>query len=139
LIRTLLAASLLATTTAAAQTRPRLPNDSVAIARKYATWITTNRFDSLIAHRAPGDPNTVTATEMSDRYAQVWARVGTEATLVEERWVRRNGQRQYWRVARYSDFADEPVVLRVVINPDGSYGGDGINPLSRVPPIDPEP
>ena len=39
----------------------------------------------------------------------------------------------------HSDFADEPIVLRLVIMPDGKLGGMGINPLSQVPPIDPEP
>lgn len=76
---------------------------------------------------------------MADFLAQASARAGTEASLVEERWVRRNGDRQYWRISRFTDFTDEPVVLRIIILPTGEWGGMGFNPLSRVPPVDPEP
>lgn len=77
--------------------------------------------------------------ELIDRMAQMAARVGTETQLVEERWIRRNGMRQFWHIARFSDFTMEPVAVRVVIMPDGSWGGYGVNPLSRAPAPDPEP
>ena len=76
---------------------------------------------------------------MAEQFGQFTSQMGNEAQLVEERWVRRNGNRQYWRIARYTDFADEPIALRLVIMPDGSLGGIGLNPLSRVPEIDREP
>ena len=81
-----------------------------------------------------GSPSAIT-----DQFAQIAAQIGNEVQVVEERWVRRNGNRQYWRVARFSDFADEPVVLRIVISPSGEMTGVGFNPLSQVPPIDAEP
>ena len=122
----------------AAPARHQLPNDSLQIARKYANWLWTNQADSLVAHQVAdsGAPN---AQQIMDRVAQMTARVGTEQQLIEERWVRRNGERQYWRIARFSDFTDEPAVLRIVIMADGKIGGMGFNPLSRVPPVDQEP
>jgi hypothetical protein len=123
---------------AAPVVRQKLPNDSVAIARKYASWIWSSQVDSLIAHMVP-DTSAPNRQQITDQFARMSARVGTEAQLVEERWVRRNGERQYWRIARFTDFTDEPVALRIVIMPDGRMGGMGFNPLSRVPAVDPEP
>lgn len=125
----------------AAQTAPRqpLPNDSLAIARHYALWIWSNQLDSLMAHSPEADRTPQNRQEMSDGIAQMQARLGNEVAVVEERWVRRNGNRQYWRVATFSTFIDEAVVLRIVIAPNGEIMGVGMNPLSRVPPIDPEP
>lgn len=120
---------------AAPAPRMPLPNDSVAIARRYIDWMYSGRFDSLVAHMPPGG----TAAELETRWASIVARAGTEASLVQERWVMRGGKRQYWRVARFSDFADEPVVVRLVIERDGSLGGIGVNPESATPPVDPEP
>ena len=133
-----LAAQTPAAPTAATPRQP-LPADSLQIARKYAQWFWTNNFDSINAHVPPADRRPEKREELSGTLAQISARVGTETQLVEERWVRRNGLRQYWRIARFSDFTDEPVALRIVITQDGSWGGVGVNPLSRVPPIDPEP
>jgi hypothetical protein len=131
----LTAGPLLAQTTA----RPPLPNDSLAIARRYAAWTWSSQVDSLLAHSPAAERTADNRQQMVDDIAQMKARAGNEMTLVEERWVRRNGNRQYWRVAMFSDFIDEPVVLRIVIAPNGEMIGMGLNPLSRVPPIDPEP
>ena len=65
------------------------------------------------------------------------AQAGSETQLVEERWVRRNGKRQYWRKGVYSN-ASEPILLRLVILPDGALGGIGLSPASQPPPIEPE-
>lgn len=114
----------------------RLPADSLAIARRYFTWLQTSRFDSLVANMpAEGRPG---LADVENQWASFTARAGSEVELVAERWVRRSGRRQYWRVARYSDFTQENIVVRLVIMPDGSLGGLGMNPESRTPPIDPE-
>jgi len=119
--------------------RQPLPNDSLAIARRFATWIWTSQVDSLLAHSPAAERTTENRQQMLDGIAQMQSRVGNEVLLVEERWVRRNGNRQYWRIARFSDFADEAVALRIVISPSGEMMGVGINPLSQVPSVDPEP
>jgi hypothetical protein len=116
----------------------RLPADSVEIARKYANWFLTYQADSLFAHLPPDARQQAgSAAEMNDQMLQFAAHAGTETELVEERWVRRNGKRQYWRKGVYS-VAPEPVLLRLVILPDGSLGGIGFSPASQPPPIDPE-
>jgi hypothetical protein len=118
--------------------RAPLPNDSLAIARRYALLTWGNQVDSLMAHTPVAERTPQNRQEMVDGIAQMQAHIGTETALVEERWVRRNGNRQYWRVAMFSDFLDEPVVLRIVIAPNGEIMGMGLNPLSQVPPVDPE-
>lgn len=115
-----------------------LPTDSVEIGRKYVQWFYTGQADSLYAHLPASDRQQLTPSVLADAMAQLAARAGTEVELVEERWVRRNGRRQYWRVARFSD-APENVMLRLVILPDGTLGGIGMNPASQPPPVDPEP
>jgi hypothetical protein len=121
---------------AAGQAMTKLPNDSMAIARRYVSWLWSNQADSLLAH-SPRDTS-VTREQISNQLAQISAQIGTEQEVVEEKWVRRNGRRQYWRTARFSDFTQEPVVLRLVILPDGRMAGMGLNPLSAVPPTEPD-
>jgi len=56
--------------------------------------------------------------------------------VVEERFVKRNGQTQYWRTSKYS-LPSEPIMLRWVLNAKGEILGMGLNPASQAPPIDP--
>lgn len=129
-----------ATPATAPTVRAPLPNDSLALARKYATWFATSQADSIFNHLPAGaQAQAGSAANITAQFGQVTSQIGNEAQLVEERWVRRNGMRQYWRIARYTDFAEEPFVLRIVILPDGGLGGIGMNPLSQVPQVDPEP
>ena len=124
---------------AAPATAPqRLPADSLDIARPFANWFLTYQADSLFAHLPPDAKQQVgSSADMSKQMMQFAAQAGTETELVEERWVRRNGKRQYWRKAVYS-IAPEPVLLRLVILPDGTLGGIGLSQASQPPPIDPE-
>ena len=64
-------------------------------------------------------------------------RIGMENDLVEERWMKRNGRRQYVRVLHGTEFTQEPVMLRWVLIPGRLVGGVGLNPLSRAPAADP--
>ena len=128
------------TASTAPSPRPKpaqLPADSLEIARKYTVWIYTAQSDSLIAHmdsasRAePGQANRITSDA-----ADLAARAGTETKIVEEKFITRNGARQYWRTATFSSFP-EPLLVRVVIGPKGEYFGRGFGPASKAPPIDP--
>lgn len=135
-----IAAQTAQTVSTAPAIRAPLPADSVALARKYATWFATSQADSIFNHLPASTQATVgSAAAIADQFGQVTSQLGNEAQLVEERWVRRNGNRQYWRIARYTDYAQEPFVLRIVILPDGALGGIGLNPLSQAPAVDPEP
>ena len=110
--------------------------DSLLLARKATIWFYTARFDSLIAHH---DSAARADSTLSSRYTQqlmfLTERAGTETEVLEEKFVRRNGQPQYWRTARFTDFA-EPLLIRWVIVA-GEIAGMGMGPLSQAPPIDP--
>lgn len=115
---------------------PKRP-DSLAVARQYTAWFYTGEVDSLMAHHAADVPRDSTLRRrVTQSMEQLALRAGTETSVIEEKFVKRNGRTQYWRTAKFTDFA-EPILLRWVINPDGSIGGVGMGPLSQAPPIDP--
>jgi hypothetical protein len=114
----------------------RLPDDSLAIGRRYATWFLTSQIDSLTANMSAGTLTALGGRDgLTQRMAEIAARAGQVTGVVEERFVWRNGQRQYWRVVNTTGVS-EPVAIRIVISPKGEMIGFGANPLSSVPPID---
>ena len=116
----------------------KLDNDSLEFARQVTLWFYSGVVDSLWAHTSP---EWQAAMESKDRWSAMFGdfiqRLGSETELVEERWMKRNGQRQYVRVLRAAEFSAEPVAIRWVILPGKLLGGAGMNPLSRMPPADP--
>jgi len=131
-VHLILLMALLQAPTAASQ-KP----DSLALARQYTVWFYTNQVDSLIAHySADTRRDTTLRRDIAAQMEQLALRAGTETGVVEEKFVKRNGRTQYWRTAKFTDFA-EPILLRWVINPDGTIGGMGLGPKSQAPPIDP--
>jgi hypothetical protein len=123
---------------AAPRAKPaRLPADSMELARKYTAWFYTGQGDSLALHGAADAKAQMTRDFYIQALAEITARAGVEDSVLEEKFVTRNGARQYWRTAKFSDF-EEPVQIRWVITPAGEIAGLGMNPASRAPPIDPE-
>ena len=116
---------------------PKLDYDSVAFARQLTNWFYAGETDSLFAHSPPEMQAQMTKEAWAQAMMQFTGRVGSEASLVEERWVKRNGKRQYWRILRGTDFTDEPVMLRWALLPGKMMAGVGMNPASQAPPIDP--
>jgi hypothetical protein len=115
---------------------PQRP-DSLALARQYTVWFYTGEVDSLIKHHAAdAQRDTTLRRNLSAQVEQLAMRAGTETAVIEEKFVKRNGRTQYWRTAKFTDFP-EPLLLRWVINPDGTIGGMGLGPRSQAPPIDP--
>jgi hypothetical protein len=115
----------------------QLPKDSMEIARKYTAWFYTNQADSIVAHLDSanrGKPEQ--KAQYESRAADLAVRAGTEKMLMDEKFITRNGARQYWRTAMFSNFA-EPILLRWVIGANGDILGIGMSPLSQAPPIDP--
>ncbi len=134
-----LPAASMAQAPAAARPKPaQLPSDSMEIGRKYAGWILTSLSDSVIAHMDSASRANAAATRAElDQFAmQVAARAGTEVKVLEEKYITRNGMRQYWRTAEFSNFT-EPLVLRLIITSKGEIAGRGFGPKSQTPPIDP--
>ena len=126
----------------AAASKPKplpLPADSFDLARKYTKWFYERQVDSLVAHHVqelrqqPG-----LGARISSSIDELSARAGKELWVRDERFVTRNGQRQYWRTATFSDFP-EPLLFRWVITPTGEISGLGMGPQSQAPAIDPTP
>ena len=123
-----------------APARPaQLPADSMQLGRRYTQWLYAGQVDSLVArHAEEARADTARlAASLRSALADLAARAGAETEVVEERFVTRNGRRQYWRTARFSNYA-EPVMIRWVILPSGEIIGLGTNPASRAPPVDPQ-
>lgn len=113
-------------------TRP----DSLSLARQYTGWFYTAQFDSLVAHHSAedrADPNLRGSLERA--LAQLTSRAGTELEVIDEKFVMRSKQRQYWRTARFNGY-DEPILLRWVLSAEGEIIGIGMGPASQAPPID---
>ena len=114
---------------------PQRP-DSLTLARRYTAWFYTGQFDSLVAHHPAEVRDTTLRQRLSQRLEEMTLRAGSETAVIEEKFVMRNGQPQYWRTARFSEFP-EPLLVRWVINDKGEITGMGLGPLSQAPPIDP--
>ena len=132
-------ASPAATARAAALPPAALPADSFDLARKYTKWFYEQQVDSLVAHHpAEARKDPALATRLLDSYKGLSEHAGKELWVTDERFITRNGQRQYWRTASFSGF-DEPVLVRWVMNAKGEITGLGLGPKSDAPPIDPAP
>jgi hypothetical protein len=115
----------------------QLPADSLDRARKFTAWLYTDQTDSLFAYMDSASRHELKEPKaLEGMVAQLASRAGSEDQLLEERWVTRNGLRQYWRKARFSGIG-EPFLVRWVIVAPGVIGGLGLGPASQAPPIDP--
>ena len=74
--------------------------------------------------------------QLKQNLAELSLRAGEEVEVIEEKFVTRNGDRQYWRTAKFSNIG-EPILLRWVINAKGKYAGMGLGLARQAPPIDP--
>ena len=110
--------------------------DSLAHARRLTQWFYAGQVDSLRAFIPDADKPRFTNDVIMDRLAQLTGRAGTELEVIEEKFVKRNGQTQYWRSAKFS-LMTEPMLFRWVLDPAGHIIGQGMGPLSQAPPIDP--
>jgi hypothetical protein len=117
---------------------PKLDYDSLAFGRLLTEWFYHDQVDSLWAHTHPMMQQLLGSKEKwSEMVVQFTGRAGMETDVVEERWVKRSGRRQYWRIIHSSEFPEEPVMLRWVLEPGKLVGGLGLNPLSQAPAVDP--
>lgn len=98
----------------------QLPADSMEIGRKFTKWLYTNQVDSLIAHMdSTGRAQPNARSDYESRVAMMAERAGSETKVIEEKYITRNGARQYWRVATF-DRAPETVLLRFVVSSEAS-------------------
>lgn len=141
---TVAGAALLAVPLHAQEARPvtdaaagaHLPADSMELGAKYVDWILDYRADSLWTYFTPEmQENFGSVGDFLDGMAEIHGRVGQQKQVVSRRYWMRNGKPQYWHTATF-DKIGEPVVFRVVIEPDGTISGLGFNPESQNPPVD---
>ncbi|MEP6732899.1 MAG: hypothetical protein ABJE10_19810 [bacterium] len=115
----------------------QLPADSLERARKWTMWLYTSQNDSLFAQLDSGFKAGVETPKGMDDFAiQLATDAGSEIKVIGEKFITRNGKRQYWRTATFTSLS-EPLVVRLVMSAKGELVGIGMNPLSQVPPIDP--
>jgi len=126
---------ILSSTTLHAQQK-QLPADSMELGRKFSTWFYTGMADSLHAYMTAEGQADMTVDDIQRQMLTVATRAGNEVSVMEEKFITRNGARQYWRTSKM-DVMTEPFLLRWVITPDGKIGGAGMGPASQAPPIDP--
>ena len=128
-----LAAGLSAAPTAA---QTGMPADSLAYARQLTTWFFAGEIDSVVAHL---DSAAIDAEVVwQGRLDELTGRAGVETEVLEEKFAKRNGNTQYWRTSKFSQFTAEPIVFRWAFNKDGKIIGVGVSPQSQAPPIDPD-
>ena len=135
-IRTLFLCSALFLSATSLGAQQQLPADSMELGRKYTMWFYTGMADSLLAHMDSASRADMTVERIQQAMLNVATRAGNEVSVVEEKFITRNGNRQYWRAAKM-DIMEEPFLLRWVITPRGEIAGVGMGPLSQAPPIDP--
>lgn len=116
----------------------QLEYDSLAFGRQLTNWFYSSEVDSLWAHTSVElQAQLGTKEKWNEMIGEFIQRIGMENDLVEERWMKRNGRRQYVRVLHGTEFTEEPVMLRWVLIPGRLVAGVGLNPLSRAPAADP--
>jgi hypothetical protein len=100
-------------------------------------WLYTTQSDSLFAQMDSGSKAaTGTARSLDNSSAELAMRAGTETRRIDEKFITRNGNRQYWRTANFSSL-DEPLLVRFVMNAKGQLMGIGLGLASQPPAIDP--
>jgi hypothetical protein len=115
----------------------QLPVDSMARARKWAFWLYTTQSDSLYAQMDSGaKAATGSARELDNSSAELATRAGSETKVIDEKFITRNGNRQYWRTANFTNLT-EPLLVRFVMSAKGQLLGIGMGLASTPPPIDP--
>ena len=123
---------------APAQAPVTLP-DSVVIAtgRRYADWFFNGQADSLYAHLTPETQKSLgTPAALMRGRDELAGRAGSEVEVVAEKANRRKGLPQYWRASRYELYAEEPIVVRFLLDGERRVAGIGMGPESETPPPD---
>jgi len=115
---------------------PHLPADSMELGAKYINYIMDYDAGDLFeafSDEMKGQFESVGTT--LDRMAGLFEQIGSQESVISQRYWMRNGKPQFWHTAKFSGM-DEPIVIRIVIEPDGIISGIGFNPESQNPPVD---
>jgi hypothetical protein len=132
-----LAGSLAAQSAPSATTAVPADVRHLALGHQLTDWFLAGKMDSIVA-RMPDDIKEKSggASGLHDTRAQLTQRAGEEATILEEKMTRRKGLAQYWRSAMYTEFPQEPLVLRWLFDDSSRVVGFGLGPLGQTPAPD---
>lgn len=123
----------------AAQSATAVPADvkHLALGHQLTDWFLAGRMDSIVA-RMPDDIKEKSGgvSGLQDARAQLAQRGGEEAKILEEKMTRRKGLAQYWRSSLYTEFPQEPLVLRWLFDDSSRVVGFGLGPLGQTPAPD---
>jgi len=116
---------------------PAASKDSLAFARRVSEWFFTAQKDSLWAHSSLDVQKEMqTPDAYVEALNELSARAGSEDKVIEEKFVRRKGNTQYWRTSKYS-IEGEPLMIRFAFSSDFQIIGVGMNLAREAPEIDP--
>lgn len=120
------------------QLTPEQETQLLVLGKKYTQWFLGGQADSLATGFDPEAFQKVGGMDgMLTMMGQIAERAGTEVKIVEEKMTYRNGQPQFWHEGSFSEFTDQTLVFRWVMNVEGKIVGAGIQPRSAAPEPDP--
>lgn len=110
----------------------------LALGKTYNRWFLAGKADSLLQVLAPETVENIGGIEgLRSMMNQIAERAGVETKIVEEKMTRRNGRPQFWHAGLFSDFPDDQLVLRWILDSNGKITGVGAGPLAQAPAPDP--
>lgn len=130
-------AAPLAAQTAAAPTTPPAPivltpADSVRLmarGKQINDWFLAGMVDSVYAAATPEAQQKMGGVEgVQAQYERLIDRAGAPVGEVAMMMTRREGRPQFWYEARFSEFQQDLLVLRWVLDKDGRIDGVGMGP-----------
>lgn len=108
------------------------------LGKTYTRWFLAGKADSMItAFTAESVEKMGGIDGLRNMMNQVAERAGVETKIVEEKLTRRNGRIQFWHAGLFSEFADDQLVLRWILDADGKISGAGAGPKAQTPAPDP--
>lgn len=123
---------------AAVKLTPAQETHLLALGKKYTQWFLGGNADSMVAAMDPVAFEKMGGLDgMLTMMGQISERAGTEVKIVAEKMTYRNGQPQFWHEGSFSEFTDDTLVFRWILNVDGKITGAGIQPKSAAPEPDP--
>ncbi len=132
----IVAVMCLLTTPAMSHAQEPTGQDTLALARKYTTWLYAGYADSLVAASSDAArQNFSTLDSWLSQSERLVMLAGDELEVIEETWKLRNGRCQYWRTARF-DRIEDLVVIRWVLDASGRIDGVGMSPEMQAPRVD---
>ncbi|MBK9548239.1 MAG: hypothetical protein IPO52_03780 [Gemmatimonadetes bacterium] len=116
---------------------PEQETKLTALGKTYTRWFFAGLADSLAG---VFDAGMLAKAEgvagITAMMQQISERAGFPTKVLVEKLTYRNGMPQYWYEAEFSEFSNEPVVVRWVMNVEGKVIGSGMNPKSAAPKPD---